>query len=81
MGYSVAMVSASSLIDFDSVIWLNTRNSPRSAGFSEAIRMHSTVSTMLIRPRVCEPLPYTLRGCPRTAWMINRLSTVPNTAS
>ena len=67
--------------DFDSVIWLNTRNSPRSAGFSTASRMHSTVSRMSIRPLIWLPVPYTVSGSPSTAWMTNRLSTVPNTLS
>ena len=64
-----------------SVIWLNTRNSPRSGGFSAASRMHCAVSRMSISPRVCPPSPYTVNGCPSAARITNRLSTVPNTAS
>ena len=63
-----------------SVIWLNTRNSPRSAGFSAANRMQATVSRMSMRPRVWPPSPYTVSGCPSAASRTNRLSTVPNTS-
>ncbi len=65
----------------DSVIWLNTRYSPRSAGFSQASCTQRTVSRMSIIPRVCPPVPYTVSGCPSTAWITNRFKTVPNTAS
>ena len=43
--------------------------------------MHRTVSLMSMMPRVWLPGPYTVSGWPMTAWMTNRFSTVPNTAS
>ena len=43
--------------------------------------MQRTVSRMSIMPRVWPPAPYTVSGWPMTAWMANRFSTVPNTAS
>ena len=80
-GQAAETVSAISRTDICSVSWLNTRNSPGSAGRSDASRMHWTVSTMLMIPRVWPPWPYTVRGWSRTAWMVNRLRTVPKIPS
>ena len=40
-----------------SVNWLNTRNSPGSAGLAIANSIHRTVSRISKKPRVCPPLP------------------------
>jgi len=56
-GLTRAIVSAICVIDSDWVIWLKTRNSPGSAGFSQASWRQRTVSLISMMPRTWLPLP------------------------
>ena len=55
---------ASSSTENCSVNWLKTRHSPGRAGFKHANSTHRTVSRISRYPRVCPPLPYTVKWMP-----------------